>query len=384
MLWQNVDKCTQNCCETLWRTGFEAYPVGGCVRDLLLGRTPGDWDVTTNALPEQVMAVFDYAVPTGIKHGTITVIIGSAAIEVTTFRTEGEYSDGRHPDDVRFDATLEQDLARRDFTINAVALARDGSLIDPFGGQDDLQEEIIRCVGDPDRRFDEDALRMFRAVRFGAQLGFLIEDNTLKALMQNAGKAKSLAGERVRVEVEKTLCSARPERVRTLFDLGLMDGWSKAKPNKTERLANLPCEPMLRWAGLCACLAGEEAEGFLRGLKADGATIRACSAGQKLYRAGIPATDRDWRLALMEYGVDACRAAAAMAGEEVLRQVDAVLAQNPCIRAEQLALSGGDLVELGFSGPEIGRMQQRLLAFVAEHPAANTRQQLLAEIDAIK
>lgn len=380
MLWQKVDDRAKRCCEALWRAGFEAYPVGGCVRDLLLGRTPGDWDVTTNALPERVMELFDRTAPTGIRHGTVTVIINSVAIEVTTFRTEAGYSDGRHPDGVRFDATLERDLARRDFTVNAMALARDGSVVDPFGGRADLNEKIIRCVGDPNRRFAEDALRMFRAVRFGAQLGFALEKNTLNALKQNACKAEQLASERVRVEVEKTLCSARPERVGAMFEFGLMAAWSDEKPVGAEGLAALPAEPKLRWAGLCACLETDAAEPFLRGLKLDGATVRACAGGHSLWKKGVPATDRDWRLALIEHGVDGCRAAAAMAGAEVLCRLEGVLAQNPCIRVEQLAISGGELAQMGLSGPEIGAMQQRLLAFVAEDPGANAREPLLAEI----
>jgi len=355
--------------------------VGGCVRDLMLGHVPGDWDVTANALPEQVMELFDHTVPTGIKHGTVTVIMDGVSIEVTTFRTEEGYSDARHPDGVRFDATLEQDLARRDFTVNAMALARDGSVVDPFGGQADLKAKVIRCVGDPDRRFSEDALRMFRAVRFGAQLGFAIEENTLKALKQNAGKAKCLAAERVRVEVEKTICSHRPEQVGTLFDLGLMAAWSKERPTGTGRLATLPTQPMLRWAGLCACLDPEDVEGFLRGLKLDGATIRACTSGWTLYRNGVPKTDDQWRRALIGYGVDGCRACAAMAGAEALAQLDAVQAQDPCIRVEQLALTGGELAQMGLSGAEIGVAQRRMLEFVANHPEANTRQRLLAAME---
>lgn len=378
MLWQCVDNCAKRCCEALWNAGFEAYPVGGCVRDLLLERTPGDWDVTTNALPEQVMDLFDHTAPTGIKHGTITVLLEGAAVEVTTFRTEGGYSDGRHPDGVRFDATLEQDLARRDFTINAMALARDGSIVDPFGGKDDLQEKIIRCVGEPERRFAEDALRMFRAVRFGAQLGFGVEEATFDALKQNARKAKQLAGERVRVEVEKTLCSACPEQVGRLFDLGLMAAWSECLSADTGWLAALPAEPMLRWAGLCACLNPEDVEVFLRGLKLDGTTIRACTAGYKLWCAGVPATGRDWRLALIQYGVDSCRACAAMAGD--ITALEAVLAENPCLRAEQLAISGGELAKMGLIGAEIGAAQQRLLAFLAENPGANNQETLLAEL----
>ncbi len=384
MPWQKVDQCAAICCEVLWQAGFEAYPVGGCVRDLLLGRIPGDWDVTTGALPEHVVELFNHTIPTGIKHGTITVMIDGTTVEVTTFRTEGGYSDGRHPDGVRFDATLEQDLARRDFTINAMALDRDGSIIDPFGGQEDLERKIVRCVGDPNRRFAEDALRMFRAVRFGAQLDFAIEENTIKALEKNAGKAKQLASERVRVEVEKILCSVHPEQVETLFDLGLMEVWSEAKPTQTGRLAKLPCEPMLRWAGLCACRNAADVDSFLRGLKLDGATIRACSAGYARLERGIPATEQEWRLALIDCGVDGCRAAAAMAGPEELQRLDAVLAQNPCIRVEHLAVSGGELAKMGITGPEIGRIQQRLLAFVAANPSANTREPLLAEIEKMK
>ena len=173
------------CLDTLRRTGHAAYPVGGCVRDLLLGRTPGDWDVCTDARPERVMELFPRTVPTGLKHGTVTVRTEDGPVEVTTFRREAGYADGRHPDAVDFDATLAEDLARRDFTVNAMALDENGMVIDRYGGQTDLFRSVIRCVGDPDRRFAEDALRMLRAVRFAAQLGFSIE-KVAKSLQRQA------------------------------------------------------------------------------------------------------------------------------------------------------------------------------------------------------
>ena len=210
------------CLDTLRRTGHAAYPVGGCVRDLLLGRTPGDWDVCTDARPERVMELFPRTVPTGLKHGTVTVRTEDGPVEVTTFRREGGYADGRHPDAVDFDATLAEDLARRDFTVNAMALDENGMVIDRYGGQTDLFRSVIRCVGDPDRRFAEDALRMLRAVRFAAQLGFSIEKGTLDAIRRSARRAENLSGERIKAELEKILLSPRPELAGELLRLGLL------------------------------------------------------------------------------------------------------------------------------------------------------------------
>ena len=198
------------CCGALRRAGYEACPVGGCVRDLLLGRAPGDWDIATSARPEAVTARFERTVPTGLKHGTVTVLLGGMALEVTTFRGESGYSDGRHPDRVTFGVGLREDLARRDFTINAMALAPDGSVLDPFGGRADLARRLIRCVGEPERRFTEDALRMLRAVRFAAQLGFSLEARTAAALASCAPLLERVSGERIRAELEKTLLSPHP------------------------------------------------------------------------------------------------------------------------------------------------------------------------------
>ena len=385
MLWEQVSAGAVQCCRTLWNAGFDAYPVGGCVRDLLLGRVPGDWDVTTSARPEQVMELFERVVPTGIKHGTITVILEDKSIEVTTFRGESGYSDGRHPDMVYFDATLREDLSRRDFTINAMALAPDGEIIDLFGGQTDLRDGVIRCVGKPEQRFAEDALRMFRAVRFAAQLGFQLTQETEAAIRACAGGAEHVAAERVRVELEKTLCSDRPACVTQFFSFGLMNRWAKGWPTDLCGLTCIPAEPLLRWAGLCARLMEEEciasAGDFLRSLKLDGATIRSCEAGWMLLRQGLPQDDAGWRRALAAYGTDGCRASAAMAGEEALLRLEAVLSQNPCVRVEQLAISGGELARIGLKGTQIGTAQRYLLEHVLGKPEDNLPEMLTLKLE---
>jgi len=368
-----------HCCRTLWRAGFESYPVGGCVRDMLLGRVPGDWDVTTRARPEQVTGLFDHVIQTGVKHGTVTVILEDEHIEVTTFRGESSYSDGRHPDAVHFNATLEQDLARRDFTINAMALAPDGTVIDPFGGQADLDGKVIRCVGRPEQRFMEDGLRMFRAVRFGAQLGFALTGETKRAIQSCAPHARNIAAERVHVELKKTLCSDKPACAAQFFSLGLMNRWAKGEPADICCLIHLPAEPLLRWAGLCAgmlrsgCI--EDAAAFLEGLRLDRRTIHACRAGEKLWRSGLPGNDADWRRALARYGTDGCRAAAAMETvcglKGVLDKLEQVIAQRPCVSVEGLALSGGALFDMGLRGEQIGRAQHWLLEHVLACPEDN-------------
>ncbi len=370
------------CCRVLRGAGFAAYPVGGGVRDLLLGRVPADWDVCTAARPEQVRALFPEAVPTGVRHGTVTLPAPGGAIEVTTFRSDGAYSDGRHPDAVTFGGTLEEDLARRDFTVNAMALSPDGSVIDPFGGRSDLAAGRIRCVGDPDTRFQEDALRMFRAVRFSAQLDFTLDPGLPAAIRRNAPRAAALSAERVRAELEHTLLTPRPERAADFFSLGLMASRAGGLPGSLSGLNELPCEKIPRWAGLCAALretgavpgAGE----FLRGLRLDGRTLRACTRGEALFAAGLPSDPRTWRHTLAQSGEDACRAAAAMSGAESLAELDRLLAGRPCVSVRDLALSGGEIVRLGYPGARAGQAQRFLLRRVLDCPEENTRQRLTA------
>ena len=242
---------------TLQSRGHAAYLVGGCVRDMILGVHPQDWDICTSALPEQTLEIFPNSRPTGLKHGTVTVYVNSRSVEVTTFRSDGAYADHRHPTAVSFVGDLTTDLSRRDFTMNAIALPPDGLVVDPFGGVDDIKNRIIRCVGYPELRFEEDALRMFRALRFSARLGFTIEEKTLSAIEKKAPLAASLAPERVRDEVEKILLTRSPEMVYTLIELGLLDAFLKKRmpePWRLHRLGSIQRKAMPRWAALCCAL----------------------------------------------------------------------------------------------------------------------------------
>lgn len=207
--------------ETLREAGFEAYAVGGCVRDSLMGKTPHDWDLTTSALPEQVKALFRRTLDTGIQHGTVTVMLESEGFEVTTYRLDGDYEDGRHPKEVTFTSNLIEDLKRRDFTINAMAYNDEQGVVDEFDGIGDLERGIIRCVGDPEERFSEDALRMLRAIRFSAQLGYEIHEDTLDAIRKMAQNLKRVSAERIQTELIKTLVSDHPEVLRVAYEVGL-------------------------------------------------------------------------------------------------------------------------------------------------------------------
>lgn len=207
--------------ETLEKAGYEAYAVGGCVRDVILGREPQDWDITTSAKPEQIKALFHKTIDTGIQHGTVTVMRNHVGYEVTTYRIDGEYEDNRHPKSVEFTNNLKLDLERRDFTINAMAYNATKGLVDEFGGIRDIQNNIIRCVGNPGERFDEDALRMLRAVRFSGQLGFCIEENTKQAIVERASHLESISAERIRVELTKLLVSKDAGQLRTAWQTGM-------------------------------------------------------------------------------------------------------------------------------------------------------------------
>ncbi|MCR5822885.1 MAG: CCA tRNA nucleotidyltransferase [Lachnospiraceae bacterium] len=211
----------KNIIGTLTEAGFEAYAVGGCVRDALIGRTPMDWDITSSAKPEDVKKLFKRTVDTGIQHGTVTVMIDKTGYEVTTYRIDGEYDDCRHPKEVTFTTKLSEDLLRRDFTINAMAYNETEGLVDLFGGREDLERGVIRCVGEASERFDEDALRILRAFRFAAQLGFEIEGETLKAAAERAENLKKVSAERIRVELNKILLSKGPDRLFEAQEAGV-------------------------------------------------------------------------------------------------------------------------------------------------------------------
>lgn len=369
--------------------GHQAFLVGGCVRDMLLDQRPQDWDICTSALPEQVLEIFPSSRPTGLQHGTVTVTVRSRALEVTTFRSDGGYADHRHPDMVSFVGDLTTDLSRRDFTMNAIALHPDGLLVDPFGGADDIKSRLIRCVGTPERRFEEDALRMFRALRFSARLGFDVEAATLAAMKAQAALASSLAPERVRDETEKILLSSAPETMFTLIDLGLMDRYLLRRlpdGQRLSRLSQLPKKALERWAGLCAVLLRYDcvssAEDFLLSLRLDSRTIRCCRDAVLIMRGCLPISAFEWKRCLHHYGVDTVSCAAlcsdALHGGSSFRALKAVLKSGECFSMKHLAVTGDDLLALGLRGRELGEMLNFLLDYVMEYPGNNRRELLLS------
>lgn len=374
---------------TLQARGHLAYLVGGCVRDMILGVHPQDWDICTSALPEQVLEIFPGSEPTGLRHGTVTVRIRSRRVEVTTFRSEGRYTDHRHPDAVSFVGDLTTDLSRRDFTMNAIALPPDGLVADPFGGVQDIRDRLIRCVGDPDRRFEEDALRMFRAMRFSARLGFRIEEKTLAAIERQAPLAAALAPERVRDEVEKLLLTRQPEKLGELIGAGLLDSYLVVRPPEEIgflRLNALPRRALERWAGLSAMLEHQgcipTAESFLTSLRLDHRTIRCCDGCLELLEKAEPRSAVEWKRQLHAYGVEAVSCAArcrdALYGGKSFNALREVLKSGECFTMKHLAVTGDDLLSLGLRGKELGRMLDFLLDYVMEYPENNRRELLLA------
>jgi tRNA nucleotidyltransferase (CCA-adding enzyme) len=386
-----VPQPVMDVCRRLQGAGHEAYTVGGAVRDALLGREPGDWDVTTSALPDQVTELFRRTIPTGIEHGTVTVMIGDTAIEVTTFRGEGAYSDSRRPDEVTFGVPLKEDLARRDFVINAIAydpIAE--ALADPFGGEADIERRLVRAVGDPIDRFTEDGLRVMRAVRFVAVLDFELEEGTEAALAPGLSALARVASERVRAELLKLLGGVAAGRaldiahrrgvLETALPATLELGWPAAR----ERVEACERDPVLR---LAALLFGDVdppiADAALRTLTASNAERKRIVAALGLSKLEAPA-DHRLRRALGEVGRDVAADLAALwraAGRtELAGRAAAILSAGDPLVGADLAIKGGDLIaELGLApGPAIGELMRALLDAVHRDPAANTRERLLA------
>ena len=389
--------------------GEAAYPVGGCVRDTLMGIRPHDWDVAVTTPPETTMAICKAAgyrvVPTGIQHGTVSVLAPHSGapsdregayelIECTTCRTEGGYTDGRHPDAVTFTGLIEDDLSRRDFTVNAMAFTHtEGglSVLDLFGGQDDLQRGVIRAVGDPDTRFTEDALRLMRGVRFAVKLGFTIEENTYAAIYRRAEGLSRISRERINEEFQKILTSPRPEEgISLLTDTGLLPyvlphGLS---PMGTGNLSSLPADFTTRMACLLWGKDEQKAQENLAGLRLPNAVrkdILAILRSAAMTVEASPARARRWRHALGELTVPALTVRRAhetdtAETDNLIRLVKASAEQNEPVRIADLAINGTDLIALGFKP---GRLLQDilcdLLEVVWEHPEKNTRDELTKE-----
>ncbi len=353
--------------KTLQCAGFEARYVGGCVRDTLLHRPIHDWDIATQALPQQVLALFPHAVATGAKHGTVTVICGQARAEVTTYRLDGAYADSRHPQQVRFVRTLEDDLARRDFTVNAMALSLTGELTDLYGGQEDLRRGLLRCVGVPEQRFTEDALRMLRAYRFAAQLGFSIEPQTRAAIVRCAPLCARLSRERVRDEAEKTLCSRQPELFGQMLRLGLLAACTPAAEADFSALRGVPATPEARWTAAVLACPTLKPQDFRLSAK----LCRLIDLSVNTWQTGR--TRLQWKQLIAAHGWQTAALQAQMQQSAV---VDELLASGECVTLRQLAVTGADFPEC--SGPQLGALLQKLLGWVLEHPEQNTKPALLA------
>ena len=373
--------------------GYEAFAVGGCVRDTLLGRTPEDWDVTTSARPEAVKAIFERTVDTGLQHGTVTVLKNRKGYEVTTYRIDGEYHDGRHPDSVEFTPDLLEDLKRRDFTINAMAYSHETGIVDEFGGMEDLKVGIVRCVGRPEDRFTEDALRLLRALRFSAQLGFEIEESTYAAIKTIAPNLAKVSKERVQAELTKLLLSAHPERILLLKETGLsaqiVPGFDAVfAPALFSKLSRLPAEKPLRWAGFLLCQSAKQAEAVLKGLKMDNETIGNVSRMIEGAKETLPLEKPAVRRAMSRYTPYQLEGALKLKelmgspdAEEIRRLREEIIRDGDCVSLKDLAVKGRDLLEAGVErGPMVGEILNHLFDLVLLYPEKNDRELLLKEV----
>ena len=378
--------------------GYEAYAVGGCVRDSIIRRVPGDWDITTNARPEQVKSVFYRTIDTGIKHGTVTIMLHGVGYEVTTYRIDGEYEDSRHPKSVEFTASLEEDLKRRDFTINAMAYCDDTGIVDMFNGEEDIENGIIRCVGDATERFTEDALRMLRAVRFSAQLGYTIEKRTAEAIKTLAPSIANISKERIHTELNKTLLSDNPDYLRRAMELGITEVVFPVMneiPDVEEAMALVKCMPkelIYRYAAVLYQCGADRAGKMLRELKMDNYTID--NSVKLISLHGLELTD----------DVVKVRKQAAETGREMYERIllfdkefyrikgdmekydristqaeifQGVTARKECLTLKELAVTGNDLIKAGVKpGREMGEILKTMLKDVLENPENNTKDYL--------
>ena len=421
---------------TIQAAGFEAYAVGGCVRDSILGRVPDDWDITTSAKPEDIKKLFKRTIDTGIEHGTVTVMLEAKGFEVTTYRIDGEYEDSRHPKEVTFTSNLREDLRRRDFTINAMAYNDEVGLVDIFEGISDIEKKIIRCVGDAKERFTEDALRMMRAVRFSAQLGYSIDEGTKEAIKELAPTLQKISAERVQVELVKLVTSNNPDYLKIAYETGItaivlpefdlcMETeqknphhmysvgehtlWSMkyVERDKVLRLAMLfhdmgkPKAITTDDKGIHHFhghneLSSQITREVLRRLRFDNDTIHKVERLVYFHDYRPALTDKSVRRFVAKIGKDLfplyilvqtadVKAQSDYKKEEKLHNIETVnniflgiLEREECLCLKDLAVTGKDLIDLGIKpGKEIGEILNHLLEMVLENPVLNEKEILL-------
>lgn len=370
--------------EVLEANGFEAYAVGGCVRDSLLGKTPFDWDVCTSALPQEVQRCFaDYrTVPTGVKHGTFTVIV-EKPIEITTFRIEGDYLDNRHPSGVDFTRSLAEDLCRRDFTVNAMVMDKNGKITDLHGGRADLEQKLIRCVGEAQKRFDEDALRIMRALRFAATLGFELEEKTAEAIRLRYRLLKNISAERITAEMNKLLLGS-PAPVMREFPMVFEQIFSEAAI-PTELLEKAPCNLHLRLAVMLSRTEGETAAAMLKAMRYDNASIKAVKDMLDYAHLPIRPNKPEMKRLMNVLGFEnALRQVEfsriigkAPSSEECKGLITQIEQDRECYTLSRLALNGSDIASLKlFRQKDIGKILHILLEKVIDGVLCNTAEAL--------
>lgn len=429
--------------DRLMENGYEAYLVGGCVRDSLIGKTPNDWDITTSALPNTVKKLFNRTIDTGLKHGTVTILMDRHPIEVTTYRIDGEYEDNRRPSTVEFTNNLVEDLKRRDFTINAMAYNHKTGLVDAFNGIDDLEKRVIRCVGNPYERFNEDALRMLRAIRFSAQLGYTIDEKTRKDILKCSSLIKNVSMERIQVELNKTLTSDNPKIFMETYELKLMEhiipefipcignsqnhpyhsydigehiirSVSMIKPDKTLRWTMLLHDigkPMAKTTDESGVdhfyghekISADMALSILKRLKFDNNTINKVVILIKYHDITIRNSHKCIRRILKKIGHELFYDYLLVKKADIMSQnpdklddgltmithakkiYEDIKANDQCISLKQLELNGRDLIDMGIAkGPEIGIILNKLLDIVIEEPNKNDKEQLIEIVKQIK
>lgn len=392
----DLPKNVKNIIESLKEHGFEGFAVGGCVRDSLLKKTPTDWDITTDALPADMKKIFKKTFDTGIAHGTITVLMDGVGYELTTYRIDGNYSDGRHPDSVSFSKNLSEDLCRRDFTINAMAYSPNKGIVDLFGGRRDLQNGIIRAVGDAGKRFDEDALRMLRAVRFAAQLGFKIYDDTFEAIRERAKLLSKVSKERIFVELNKSLCGDFAQNIKMVYTSGLYRYIGKEFSKLDENIYDFyprkfPNKKHMYWAAFLDNIENVEAvKKILFELKSDNATKNNTYLLVKELKNPLPSSDEDIRWSLHRIGADLfCDYIEILRSDkknkDILDKIDTIedrysliMKENHAYEISMLDITGKDLMDLGIlKGPKIGEVLEFLLKKVIENPMNNEKSSLL-------
>ena len=367
------------CLNTLEINGFEAFCVGGAVRDHIMGKTPFDYDITTNALPEEIISLFPKTVPTGIKHGTITVVTDGGNVEITTYRADGEYSDHRTPDQVKFVTKVDADLSRRDFTMNAICYNPKSGFYDPENGINDIEKGLIRAIGNPEKRFTEDALRIMRAFRFSSQLGFEIEDSTKNAAISLSNLLQSISVERIFVELKRAITSKFAKNIEPLLSCGAFSYLGLNCAHLPDNFNELPCDFSLRFAVVCNTFSIDH-EFVLNNLKSDNTTINDTTIYLKLLKMPIPKSKSDIKRMLNFCEIEQIKvlldyySLLSYDAHKLNNMLTEIIENNEPYRLSMLQIDGKELIELGYKGKEIGNKLDKLLQHVIDHPEDNYKE----------